>query len=182
MPPDDEERHHVESRTAPMPGRKPYPYGLDVKEWSPVRVNDNNPWKTGVIDDPGSSDVLSCRRRPSFKCALLISSQEWEICHEPEESAKWNLGNDIPIVSLPAFKQTSLAWRSDPLHPLPVAEKASAPTFPDAVTFSAPWRQRMLIQTPFSAICSIRCSETRPIFRNTRRFAKCSGKKGSSVS
>ena len=29
----------------------------------------------------------------------------------------------------------SLAWYSDPLHPLPVAEKASAPTFPDAAIF-----------------------------------------------
>ena len=60
MPPDDEERHCIESCTAPIPGRKPYPYGLDVKELSPVRVDDNNPWRMGIIDDPGSSDVMFC--------------------------------------------------------------------------------------------------------------------------
>ena len=60
MPPDDEKRHYIKSRTAPIPGRKLYAYGLDVKEWSPIRVVDNDPWRTGIIDDPGLSYVMSC--------------------------------------------------------------------------------------------------------------------------
>ena len=51
---------NVTTLSHPIPGRKPYPYGFDVKEWSPVRVDDNDPWRIGIIDDPGSSDVMSC--------------------------------------------------------------------------------------------------------------------------